>query len=214
MHITNCILCNREVWQGIQDSLRQPGAALLLPFAVLAAVVIVLALWPAKKTDMGARYQWPLMRASLVAGIGFGGFIDGIVFHQLLQWHEMLSAQLPPSDYVTKSVNMFWDGVFHAVTLLASITGFLSLWKAARNPSNDTSGKLLGSGLLAGWGCFNILEGLLDHHILALHNVREPGAPANNLNLYFLLFSVLLLILAWMLYPSRKRRDANVFMIL
>jgi uncharacterized membrane protein len=24
-------------------------------------------------------------------GIGFGGFIEGIVLHQILQWHHMLS---------------------------------------------------------------------------------------------------------------------------
>lgn len=28
---------------------------------------------------------------SLLLGLGFGGFIDGIVVHQLLQWHHMVS---------------------------------------------------------------------------------------------------------------------------
>jgi uncharacterized membrane protein len=27
----------------------------------------------------------------LLLGIGLGGFFDGIVLHQILQWHHMLS---------------------------------------------------------------------------------------------------------------------------
>ncbi|MCK1539441.1 DUF2243 domain-containing protein, partial [Bradyrhizobium sp. 176] len=29
--------------------------------------------------------------AGVLLGLGLGGFFDGIVFHQLLQWHHMLS---------------------------------------------------------------------------------------------------------------------------
>jgi hypothetical protein len=36
--------------------------------------------------------------ASVVLGVGLGGFIDGIILHQLLQWHHMLSSwRLPTS---------------------------------------------------------------------------------------------------------------------
>lgn len=27
----------------------------------------------------------------LLLGLGLGGFVDGIAFHQILQWHHMLS---------------------------------------------------------------------------------------------------------------------------
>jgi uncharacterized membrane protein len=37
----------------------------------------------------------PLIAAGTLLGIGMGGFVDGIVFHQLLQVHNMLSAQYP-----------------------------------------------------------------------------------------------------------------------
>jgi uncharacterized membrane protein len=115
----------------------------------------------------------PLLTASLVAGIGFGGFIDGILLHQILQWHEMISNRLPPVDFVSKSVNMFWDGVFHAFTLIYAVTGLGLVWKAMSRPANLKSGRLLLGGLLMGWGIFNLGEGILDHHLLKLHNVRE-----------------------------------------
>lgn len=70
-----------------------------------------------------------LITASMVLGIGAGGFIDGIVFHQILQWHEMLSDKIPPVTLETKSVNMFWDGIFHMFTLIVFIIGITLLWK-------------------------------------------------------------------------------------
>ena len=32
--------------------------------------------------------------AGIVLGIGLGGFFDGIVLHQILQWHHMLTLSL------------------------------------------------------------------------------------------------------------------------
>ena len=50
-------------------------------------------------------------------GIGLGGFFDGILFHQLLQIHNMLSAKYPNTSIANLEINMFWDGLFHALTL-------------------------------------------------------------------------------------------------
>ncbi|MEJ7681197.1 MAG: DUF2243 domain-containing protein [Segetibacter sp.] len=107
----------------------------------------------------------PLTAAATVLGIGIGGFIDGIVFHQILQWHEMISNKIPPVTYIAKSVNMFWDGIFHAFTLMVTITGVILLWKLLRRNNVDHSGNLLTGGLLLGCGLFNLLEGLADHQI-------------------------------------------------
>jgi len=57
-----------------------------------------------------------LGRAGLLLGIGMGGFLDGILFHQLLQVHNMLSNLYPPDTLVHLEINMFWDGLFHALT--------------------------------------------------------------------------------------------------
>jgi uncharacterized membrane protein len=33
-----------------------------------------------------------------ILGVGLGGFVDGIVLHQVLQWHHLLSDGGPPDD--------------------------------------------------------------------------------------------------------------------
>jgi hypothetical protein len=59
----------------------------------------------------------PLIAAGTALGIGMGGFVDGIVLHQLLQVHNMLSAKyptrgiLPEQLVVNLQINMFWDGL-------------------------------------------------------------------------------------------------------
>ena len=49
-----------------------------------------------------------------VLGIGMGGFVDGILLHQILRWHNMLSTVLPPTTLDAMHTNMLWDGLFHA----------------------------------------------------------------------------------------------------
>lgn len=73
----------------------------------------------------------PFIVAGLLLGAGLGGFADGIVFHQLLQWHNMFSARLPPDNLLNAKVNMFWDGVFHAAVWLLTVIGLWRLHCAA-----------------------------------------------------------------------------------
>lgn len=56
------------------------------------------------------------------------------------------------------------------------------------------SGNLLSGGLLLGWGLFNIVEGIIDHHLLKLHNVREITENVDAWNYGFLGLSVLLIL--------------------
>ena len=116
----------------------------------------------------------PLLSAGLALGIGMGGFVDGILFHQVLQIHNMLSARIPNTDLVGAKVNMVWDGVFHAGVWTITCVGILLLWRAGRHGAANLSGRLLAGALLMGWGLFNLVEGLIDHHLLKLHHVYEP----------------------------------------
>ena len=72
----------------------------------------------------------PLIRAGIFLGIGMGGFFDGIVFHQLLQLHNMLTGKLPKDSITNIEVNMFWDGLFHAGTWTMTLIGLILLWRA------------------------------------------------------------------------------------
>jgi Predicted membrane protein (DUF2243) len=53
--------------------------------------------------------------AGMLIGVGMGGFVDGIVLHQIAQWHYMLSNILPPHTVDHVRVNKTWDGLFHAL---------------------------------------------------------------------------------------------------
>jgi uncharacterized membrane protein len=107
-------------------------------------------------------------------GIGLGGFFDGILFHQILQLHAMFTGRIPNTTLTNIEINMFWDGIFHAVTWVATVAGFFLLWTAVcRMQKTHLSSRILIGSLFLGWGVFNFIEGIIDHQILHLHHVVE-----------------------------------------
>jgi uncharacterized membrane protein len=113
-------------------------------------------------------------RAGILFGLGLGGFFDGIVLHQILQWHHMLTSAGFPADSVTNlRINTTWDGIFHAGTYVFVVCGLISLWRHARKRHTVWSTRLIVGALLVGFGAFNLVEGIVDHHILGLHHVNE-----------------------------------------
>jgi uncharacterized membrane protein len=59
--------------------------------------------------------------------------------------------------------------------------------------------------LLAGWGAFNLVEGLIDHQLLGVHHVRDDlGAPIG-WDLGFLAFGALLVVTGAALMRSGER---------
>jgi uncharacterized membrane protein len=139
----------------------------------------------------------PLLAAGLLLGAGLGGFFDGIVFHQLLQVHSMLSARVDRSTVAGLEVNMFWDGVFHAGTWAMTVAGLALLWRAVLRGVPRSTATLLGAASL-GWGSFNLIEGVINHHVLHVHHVTEAE---NHLvwDLAFLASGAALALLGWVL---------------
>ncbi|HEY0055478.1 MAG TPA: DUF2243 domain-containing protein [Pedobacter sp.] len=184
---------------------------MLLAFIVLGIIVTSLIYLANKKEqaggwhDKGKKSIVPLISTSAILGIGIGGFIDGILLHQILQWHEMLSNKLPPIDLVAKSVNMFWDGVFHAFTLIVTTIGIFFLFSLLSRRDVIISKRLFIGGMVLGWGLFNIVEGVIDHHILKLHNVREISDNVDAWNYGFLVVSVFMIVGAvWAIFSDSK----------
>jgi uncharacterized membrane protein len=113
---------------------------------------------------------------TILLGLGLGGFVDGIVLHQILQWHHMLtSAGVPITTVGNLQLNTVADGLFHAATWILTVAGIVLLWGAARRRHVRWPAKLLWGGALAGWGAFNVVEGLVDHQVLGLHHVNETA---------------------------------------
>lgn len=121
--------------------------------------------------ETGARFP---TAAGLLLGLGLGGFFDGIVLHQILQWHHLLtSAGYPPGSVRNLEINTLGDGLFHATTYVFVAAGLGLLWRQARHGHPRWPGKPLAATLLLGFGLFNVVEGLIDHQLLGLHHVNE-----------------------------------------
>ncbi|MFF5638809.1 DUF2243 domain-containing protein [Streptomyces sp. NPDC012825] len=118
----------------------------------------------------------------ILLGVGMGGFVDGILLHQLLQWHHMLSSTdedrmgvkyYDPRTVSGLEMNTLWDGVFHTVCWLAVLLGLAVLYsRVTRNRLRVWTSRVLWGWVLVGWGLFNLVEGVLDHHVLGIHHVH------------------------------------------
>jgi uncharacterized membrane protein len=118
-----------------------------------------------------------LRAPGLLLGIGLGGFVDGILLHQILQWHHLLSSAGHPMDTVAGlQVNTLADGFFHVATWLCVLAGLGLLYRRlAGSGQRRWTGRELIGWMLAGWGLFNLVEGVVNHHLLGIHHVR--GGP-------------------------------------
>lgn len=114
-----------------------------------------------------------LRTAALLLGAGLAGFVDGIVFHQIAQWHNMLSAVHPPTDMAAMRLNMTADGWFHAGVWGITLAGTLLLYAAARRATALPPLRWFVGTLLVGAGLFNLVEGIVDHLLLEVHHVRD-----------------------------------------
>jgi len=137
---------------------------------------------------------------AIVLGLGLGGFIDGIALHQIAQWHNMGSAVLPPTTLQAMHQNMVWDGWFHVATLLMTILGVYLLLRDARSGVSIPVARRFTGHMILGWGIFNLVEGLVNHHLLELHHVRDMPAHVPAYDWLFLAIGgVGLILVGWLL---------------
>ena len=146
--------------------------------------------------------------AGILLGLGLGGFFDGIVLHQLLQWHHLVtSAGYPPDSVENLKVNTLWDGLFHALTYVFVALGLAVLWRAARRAHLRWSSKLLIGTLLMGFGLFNLVEGTVSHQILGIHHVNETAPREQWIywDMGFLAWGAAMLVGGWLLLRAGRR---------
>jgi uncharacterized membrane protein len=146
----------------------------------------------------------------LLLGLGLGGFVDGILLHQILQWHHMRSGDGAGGDASMRTVggleaNTVADGVFHTGTWLLVVAGVFLLWRQRPDEGFRPWTELAGL-LLAGWGLFNLVEGLIDHQLLGIHHVRDDEGAPIGWDLAFLASGALLVGAGWLL-ARRPRRE-------
>lgn len=120
----------------------------------------------------------------ILIGAGLGAFVDGVLIHQILQWHHMRSGDGAAGGESLGTVagleaNTLADGLFHAAAWVAVLVGVVLLWRRAPGPrASARDGRRLAGLLVLGWGLFNLAEGLVNHHLLRVHHVRDDlGGP-------------------------------------
>jgi uncharacterized membrane protein len=101
--------------------------------------------------------------ATALIGVGVMAAVDEIVFHQLLGWHHFY-------DRSTPEIGMLSDGLLHAAELVALVAGvFLLIDLRDRGVSAPV---LAWGGFLLGAGGFQVVDGLIDHKVLRVHQIR------------------------------------------
>lgn len=128
---------------------------------------------------------------AFLLGVGMGGFVDGIVMHQLLQWHHMVSSIEPATTLGGLETNTLWDGIFHVLAFTLTGVGAVVI-SGAPAVAGRTAVRAFTALFLAGWGAFNLVDSAVNHFLLELHHVREEAADPLAWDLGFLVIAALM----------------------
>lgn len=143
-------------------------------------------------------------RASLLAGLlvgaGLMAAVDEIVFHQVLAWHHFY-------DRSTPDVALLSDGLLHAAELVAVVGGLF--WFADLRRRGAAHGPTTRAGFVLGLGAFQLVDGLVNHKVLRLHQVRYDVDLLPYDLAWNLAGAVLLAVGAVLLVRARRDRGAD-----
>jgi uncharacterized membrane protein len=161
------------------------------------------------ETPIDQRAGRIVSRAWVLLGVGLGAFVDGIVLHQILQWHHMLSATdgQPVDTIAGLQTNTLADGLFHLAALAITLIGLVWLHRSEADSARARPTQIVGA-MLVGWGLFNLVEGVIDHHLLGLHHVRDDVANPAGWDIGFLVISAGIVAVGGLLRrkPGTRRR--------
>ena len=108
--------------------------------------------------------------AAGVLGFALGGFFDGIMLHQVLQWHHFLS--LVPGEALRDiRAQILADGVFHVAVYGIAALGLWLLWRARGGIGSASGWHLLGAALL-GFGAWQVVDVVGFHWVVGIHRIR------------------------------------------
>jgi uncharacterized membrane protein len=134
---------------------------------------------------------WP----AILVGVGVAGSLDEVVLHQLLRWHHFY-------DRGSAAAGLIADGIFHLCSTAALAGGLVLLvgrWQGGREQRRQAVG-----GVLVGAGAFNLYDGIVQHKLLGLHQVRA-GAPNNfPYDLVFIGLAVVVLLVGLLMLRATR----------
>ncbi len=104
-----------------------------------------------------------------VLGVSIGGFFDGILLHQILQWHHLLSGIANRTADLRFQVMA--DGVFHLAMYVLLLVGLGLLWRQRSGNSQFAAATAM-AWTFMGFGAWHLLDALLSHWLLGLHRIK------------------------------------------
>lgn len=137
------------------------------------------------------------MTAAALVGVGIMAAVDEIIFHQILAWHHFY-------DRSTTEIGLLTDGLLHAAELIAIVAGFFLLLDLRR--ANSLNIMRSWAGFFLGLGGFQLFDGIIDHKVLRLHQIRY----VENLFIYDLIWNlaaVILLIIGYYILSRAKKAE-------
>ena len=136
--------------------------------------------------------------AGYLLGFGLGGFFDGILLHQILQWHHLLSLVTRP-PFQDIRVQILADGAFHLLMYVLTLAGLWKLWKGRHHLGNGADRLLLANAAI-GFGAWHVVDAILSHWVLGIHRIRLDTENVLLWDLlWFVVFGVAFVVLGWRL---------------
>ena len=118
----------------------------------------------------------PVLRGGAIAtGFALGGFFDGILLHQVLQWHHLLSL-VPGEPYRDIGVQVLADGLFHVGMFGVVVLGLWLMWRGRAAAGAPGFGRLLAADAVLGFALWNIVDIVFFHWVVGFHRLRVDVA--------------------------------------
>lgn len=102
-------------------------------------------------------------------GFALSGFFDGVLFHQILQWHHLLSLVEGAGGLAAQ---VLWDGAFHALMYVLAAVGLWLLWKGRRGLDAPGAGRRVAGWGMVGFGLWHVVDAVISHWALRIHRIR------------------------------------------
>lgn len=146
----------------------------------------------------------PLNVAGVTLGFALGGFFDGILLHQILQWHHLLSGLEAPR-WRSLSLQVMADGLFHALMYVIALVGLVQLWRARHALASVSRQRFTGM-ILTGFGLWHVADGVISHWLLGLHHIRMNAQSVLAWDLLFFVAGALVLVAGLLMARVGQKR--------
>lgn len=154
-----------------------------------------------------SRFSPRFNRAGYALGFGMGGFFDGILLHQILQWHHLLSA-LQTGVFGDVRGQVAADGFFHLLMYVISAAGLWWLYRSRAELAESAGARRLLANFWIGFGVWHVMDAVLSHWVLGIHRIRMDTAYPLVYDLVWLvIFGIVPLVAGWWLRRPPNRGE-------